>query len=161
MAQTHYTNTLPLESMLMEYHLVSVLGVGGFGITYLARDTLLEKDVAIKEYFPAGDVARVEGGTVTLTNTQRTDQYQWGLDHFLKEARTLAGFNHPHIVRVKRFFKAHGTGYMVMDYEEGESLKTYLEKHPFPSETTLKSLLALLLDGIGKVHEKGFLHRDI
>lgn len=161
MAQTQYTNTLPLESMLMEYHLVSVLGVGGFGITYLARDTLLEKDVAIKEYFPAGDVARVEGGTVSLTNTQRTDQYQWGLDHFLKEARTLAGFNHPHIVRVKRFFKAHGTGYMVMDYEEGESLKTYLEKHPFPSETTLKSLLALLLDGIEKVHEKGFLHRDI
>ena len=161
MAQTSYTNTLPLDSMLMEYHLISVLGVGGFGITYLARDTLLEKDVAIKEYFPAGDVARVEGGTVTLTNTQRTDQYQWGLDHFLKEARTLAGFNHPHIVRVKRYFKAHGTGYMVMDYEDGESLKTYLEKHPFPPEATLKSLLALLLDGIGRVHEKGFLHRDI
>lgn len=161
MVQTPYTNTLPLESMLMEYHLVSVLGVGGFGITYLARDTLLEKDVAIKEFFPAGEVARVEGGTVSLTNTQRTEEYQWGLDHFLKEARTLAGFNHPHIVRVKRFFKAHGTGYMVMDYEEGESLKTYLQKHPFPSEAKLKSMLALLLDGIGKVHEKGFLHRDI
>jgi class 3 adenylate cyclase len=147
--------------MLMEYRLVSVLGVGGFGITYLARDTLLEKDVAIKEYFPAADVARVEGGTVTLTNTQRTDAYQGGLDRFLKEARTLAGFSHPHIVRVKRFFKAHGTGYMVMDYEEGESLKTYLEKHPFPPEATVKSLLALILDGIGRVHEVGFLHRDI
>ena len=161
MVQTQYTNTLPLDSMLMEYHLISVLGVGGFGITYLARDTLLEKDVAIKEYFPAADVARVEGGTVTLTNTQRTDEYQSGLDGFLKEARTLAGFSHPQIVRVNRFFKAHGTGYMVMDYEEGESLKTYLEKNPFPPERVIKSLLALLLDGVGKVHEVGFLHRDI
>ena len=161
MAQTQYTNTLPLDSMLMEYHLVSVLGVGGFGITYLARDTLLEKNVAIKEYFPSADVARMEGGTVSLTNTQRTEEYQGGLDRFLKEARTLAGFSHPHIVRVKRYFKAHGTGYMVMDYEEGETLKTYLEKYPFPSEATIKSLLALLLDGIGKVHEVGFLHRDI
>ena len=161
MAQTQYTNTLPLDSMLMEYKLVSILGVGGFGITYLARDTHLEKDVAIKEYFPAADVARVEGGTVTLTNTQRTEDYQSGLDRFLKEARTLAGFSHPHIVRVNRYFKAHGTGYMVMDYEEGESLKTYLEKFPFPPEETIKSQLALLLDGIGKVHATGFLHRDI
>jgi len=161
MAQSPYTNTLPLDSMLMEYKLVSVLGVGGFGITYLARDTHLEKDVAIKEYFPAADVARVEGGTVTLTNTQRTEDYQTGLDRFLKEARTLAGFSHPHIVRVNRFFKAHGTGYMVMDYEEGESLKTYLDKHPFPPEETIKGQLALLLDGLAKVHDTGFLHRDI
>ncbi len=161
MTQAQYTNTLPLDSMLMEYQLVSVLGVGGFGITYLARDTLLEKDVAIKEYFPAGDVARADGATVTLTNTQRTEEFQYGLDRFLKEARTLAGFSHPHIVRVNRYFKAHGTGYMVMDYEEGESLKTYLEKHPFPAEEVIKQQLALLLDGIGKVHATGFLHRDI
>ena len=145
----------------MEYKLVSVLGVGGFGITYLARDTLLEKDVAIKEYFPSADVARVDGGAVTLTNTQRTEEYQGGLESFLKEARTLAGFSHPHIVRVNRYFKANGTGYMVMDYEEGETLKTYLDKHPFPSEASIKSLLAQLLDGIGKIHAVGFLHRDI
>ncbi len=147
--------------MLMEYRLTSVLGVGGFGITYLAHDTLLDQDVAIKEYFPSGDVARAQGGTVSMTNTQRTEDYQSGLDRFLTEARTLAGFNHPHIIRVKRFFKAHGTGYMVMDYEDGESLKVYLQKNPFPSEDTLKSLLALLLDGIAIVHNSGFLHRDI
>ena len=161
MAQPQYTNTLPLDSMLMEYHLISVLGVGGFGITYLAHDTHLDQDVAIKEYFPASDVARADGGTVTLTNTQRTDDYQTGLDRFLTEARTLAGFNHPHIIRVKRFFKAHGTGYMVMDYENGESLKVYLQKNPFPPEAALKSLLGLLLDGIVQVHKVGFLHRDI
>ena len=161
MAHTTYTNTLPLESMLMEYQLVSVLGVGGFGITYLARDTHLEKDVAIKEYFPAADVARTDGATVTLTNTQRTDEFQAGLDRFLKEARTLAGFSHPNIVRVNRYFKAHGTGYMVMDYEEGQSLKEWLNVHPFPAEEVIKGFLAPLLDGIAKVHATGFLHRDI
>jgi serine/threonine protein kinase len=162
MAQDNpYTNTLPVGSMLMEYQLVSVLGVGGFGITYLARDTHLEKDVAIKEYYPASDVSRVEGGTVMLTNTQRTEDYQSGLDGFLKEARTLAGFSHPHIVRVNRYFKAHGTGYMVMDYEEGESLREFLAKTPQPPETAVRDFLALLLDGIEKVHAAGFLHRDI
>jgi len=161
MAQTQYTNTLPLDSMLMEYKLTAILGVGGFGITYLARDTHLEKDVAIKEYFPASDVARVDGTTVAITNTERTDEYQAGLDRFLKEARTLAGFSHPNIIRVNRYFKAHGTGYMVMDYEEGESLKTWLEKHPLPSEAEIKALLAPILNGLAKVHDAGFLHRDI
>jgi serine/threonine protein kinase len=161
MSHGQYTNTLPIGHVLMEYELVSVLGVGGFGITYLARDTLLEKHVAIKEYFPAADVARGGGMTVTVTNTQRTNEYQTGLDRFLQEARTLAGFAHPNIVRVNRYFKANGTGYMVMDYEEGETLKTYLDKHPSPSEAAIKSILLPLLDGIGKVHQTGFLHRDI
>ena len=145
----------------MEYELVSVLGVGGFGITYHARDSMLQKDVAIKEYFPSADVARLDGGAVTLTNTQRTEEYQAGLDSFLQEARTLAGFSHPNIVRVNRYFKANGTGYMVMEYEEGETLNTYLQKNPLPSEQTIKALLVKLIDGIGKVHRAGFLHRDI
>jgi serine/threonine protein kinase len=161
MADTQYTNTLPLDSMLMEYRLIAVLGVGGFGITYQGRDTLLEKDVAIKEYFPGADVARLAGGSVTLTNTQRNEEYSAGLDSFLQEARTLAGFSHPNIIRVNRYFKANGTGYMVMDYEEGETLNTYFQKNPLPPESKLKSLLGMLLDGLGKVHKTGFLHRDI
>ena len=145
----------------MEYHLVSILGVGSFGITYLARDTELDKDVAIKEYFPSADVARLDGNTVTVTNTQRTEEFQAGLNSFVNEARTLAGFSHPHIVRVNRYFKANGTGYMVMDYEEGETLKVYLDKNPFPPEAQLRKLIGLLMDGVGKVHKAGFLHRDI
>jgi serine/threonine protein kinase len=159
--QESYTNVLTMDSMLMEYRLTSVLGVGGFGITYLARDTHLEKDVAIKEYFPSGQVARSGDGSVTVTTSQAANEYQWGLDRFLKEARTLAGFSHPHIVRVNRYFAANGTGYMVMDYEEGESLKSYLQHHPSPAENVLKALIAPLLDGIEKVHATGFLHRDI
>ena len=156
-----YPNALSEGAMLNEYRIVDVLGVGGFGITYLARDTLLEKDVAIKEYFPGGVVSRRPEGTVTMSGPHVADEYNSGLDRFLKEARTLASFSHPHIVRVLRFFQLHGTGYMVMDYERGVSLRTWLKERPQPEEETLLALVAPLLDGIEKVHGTGFLHRDI
>jgi len=160
-AAPQYPNALPLGTMLMEYRLESVLGVGGFGITYLARDTLLEKLVAIKEYFPSAAVSRGTNLTVTMSAPGMEAEYELGLERFLKEARTLAGFSHPHIVRVNRYFKSHGTGYMVMDYEDGESLKAWLRKSPQPPADVLKGLIAPLLEGIEKVHEVGFLHRDI
>ena len=120
--QTEYPNALPVGATLMEYRLEAVLGVGGFGITYLARDTLLEKSVAIKEYFPGGSVSRRDDGEVTLTTPDMASEYEVGLERFLKEARTLAGFSHPNIVRVNRYFKSLGTGYMVMDYEDRKSV---------------------------------------
>jgi serine/threonine protein kinase len=87
--------------------------------------------------------------------------YRWGLDRFLLEARTLAKFSHPGIVRVLRYFEAHATAYMVMDYERGESLKAVLAKRATLAEPELKSILATLLDGLAAVHAAGFLHRDI
>src|SRR5688572_19702565 len=147
--------------MLMEYRLENVLGVGGFGITYLAHDTLLEKDVAIKEYFPSTSVSRGADKSVTLTGPDMAEEYETGLDRFLKEARTLAGFSHSNIVRVNRYFKSNGTGYMVMEYEDGESLKAWLKRNPQPPIDSIKALLGPLLDGIEKVHQAGFLHRDI
>jgi class 3 adenylate cyclase len=156
-----YPNALPMGSMLMEYRLENVLGVGGFGITYLAHDTLLEKDVAIKEYFPSSAVSRGSDKSVTLTGPDMAEEYETGLDRFLKEARTLAGFSHSNIVRVNRYFKANGTGYMVMEYEDGESLKAWLKRNPQPPIDSIKALLGPLLDGIAKVHQAGFLHRDI
>jgi len=161
MAQTTHQNALPLNSMLMEYRLQSVLGAGGFGITYLAHDTNLQKDVAIKEYLPGAVAVRGSGGTVLPTTSGLEKDYRWGLDRFIQEARTLAKFSHPHIVRVNRFFEANGTGYMVMDYEAGEPLKAWLQRNPFPPEPALRAMLAPLLDGLEKVHAAGFLHRDI
>jgi serine/threonine protein kinase len=160
MAQPTHQNALPLGSMLMEYRLVSVLGAGGFGITYLARDLNLEKDVAIKEYLPSAFATR-SGTTVVPTSTSAEHDYKWGLDRFIQEARTLAKFSHPHIVRVNRFFESHGTGYMVMDYEAGVPLKAWLQKHQPASEALLKAIMMPLLDGLEKVHAAGFLHRDI
>jgi serine/threonine protein kinase len=156
-----YPNALGMGAMLMEYRISEVLGVGGFGITYRAQDTLLEKDVAIKEYFPNGVVQRREEGSVTLTGPHVDAEYLGGLERFLKEARTLATFGHPNIVRVLRYFKANDTGYMVMDYERGSSLREWLQANPQPEEESLLALVAPLLDGIEKVHAAGFLHRDI
>src|SRR5690242_3918202 len=161
MSQPTHHNALPAGSMLMEYRLASVLGAGGFGITYLARDTNLEKDVAIKEYLPGSVAVRAPDQSVQPTNPSLQNDYKWGLDRFIQESPTLAKFGHPNIVRVNRFFEANGTGYMVMDYEDGEPLKSFLKRTPFPPEPELKKLLAPLLDGLEKVHAAGFLHRDI
>jgi serine/threonine protein kinase len=92
---------------------------------------------------------------------EREADYRWGLERFLQEARTLARFEHPNIVRVARYFEANRTAYMVMDYERGEPLKTLLQHRPYPSEDVLKNLLRPLLDGLALVHAAGFLHRDI
>ncbi|MGH8620774.1 MAG: serine/threonine-protein kinase, partial [Burkholderiales bacterium] len=147
--------------MLLEYRLESVLGAGGFGMTYLGRDTHLEKQVAIKEYLPTDLVVRALDGSIMPITGELQAEYQWGLERFLQEARTLAKFSHPHIVRVNRYFQANGTGYMVMDYEQGESLYQMLKRGVQPDEAGLKSILMPLLDGLRAVHAAGFLHLDI
>lgn len=156
-----YRNALELNSTLNEYQLKAVLGVGGFGMTYLGWDTNLEKQVAIKEYLPGDLAVRALDGSVVPVSTDHQHDYQWGLDSFIREARTLARFSHPHIVRVNRYFEANGTGYMVMDYEDGESLSQLLKRTPQPDETELKRIVLPLLDGLAAVHTEKFLHRDI
>ena len=111
----NYRNSLPLNTMLLEYRLDSVLGAGGFGMTYLCTDTNLDKHVAIKEYFPSDLALRALDGSVVPVNTDSDQSYKWGLERFILEARTLSKFSHPHIVRVNRYFEANATGYMVMD----------------------------------------------
>jgi len=156
-----YRNALPMQSMLQEYRIEQVLGTGGFGITYRARDANLDKEVAIKEYLPGDLAMRAPDGKVVAQATQHEAGYQWGLERFLLEARTLAKFSHPHIVRVLRYFEANATAYMVMDYEQGDPLKVLLQHEPRPPEAKLKALVAPLLEGLEAVHAAGFLHRDI
>ena len=150
-----------MQTALHEYRIEQVLGVGGFGITYRARDLNLDKDVAIKEYLPGELAMRAPDGNVVVQSTECEEGYTWGRDRFLLEARTLAKFSHPNIVRVLRYFEANATAYMVMDYEKGEALKAILQQAPRPPESLLKGLLAPLLDGLAAVHAAGFLHRDI
>ncbi|HYX65266.1 MAG TPA: protein kinase [Burkholderiales bacterium] len=151
---------LPLQSTLHEYRIEQVLGVGGFGITYLCHDNHLDKPVALKEYLPGELATRAEGKVVPLS-AEREQDYRWGLERFLLEARTLAKFSHPNIVLVLRYFEANGTAYMVMDYERGEPLKNLLQQAPLPPEALLKKLAAPLLEGLAVVHAGRFLHRDI
>ncbi len=152
---------LPAKTMLLEYRIESILGAGGFGITYLARDTHLDKDVAIKEYLPLDLALRALDGSVVPVNTNAAFNYKSGLDQFLSEARTLARFTHPNIVRVSRYFEENGTAYMVMGYEEGTSLNRFLRKVTRVDERDLKAMVEPLLEGLQEVHGAGFLHRDI
>ena len=161
MPAPHFRNALAMQSMLQEYRVEQVLGAGGFGITYRALDTNLDKEVAIKEYLPGELAMRAPDGNVVPQATTHEAGYKWGLERFLLEARTLAKFSHPHIVRVLRYFEANATAYMVMDYEQGDPLKTVLQLDPQPPEEKLKALLAPLLEGLAAVHATGFLHRDI
>src|SRR3990172_151292 len=151
-AASVYRNALPLQAMLQEYRVEQVLGAGGFGITYRARDTNLDKDVAIKEYLPGELAVRTPDGNVVAQATGHEAGYKWGLERFLLEARTLAKFSHPHIVRVLRYFEANATAYMVMDYEKGEALRMVLLEAPRPPEAKLKELVAPLLAGLAAVH---------
>lgn len=155
-----HRNALPAGAALHEYRVEQLLGAGGFGITYLARDLNLDKLVAIKEYLPSELASRSADGSVHPLSTEREGDYRWGLDRFLQEARTLAKFSHANIVRVLRYFEANATAYMVMEYERGESLKSLFARTP-PNEAVLRRILEPLLDGLAAVHAAGFLHRDI
>ncbi|POZ52300.1 serine/threonine protein kinase [Methylovulum psychrotolerans] len=155
---------LPHRTLLQgQYLLGAVLGKpGGFGITYLAFDTRLETLVAIKEYLPR-DLAGRETGTFTVSPHSQDDGqlFRFGLEQFLSEARTLAKFDHAHVVRVRNVFEENGTAYLVMDYYEGISLAQYLEKKGQLAEQTAVDIMMPILDGLREVHHKGFLHRDI
>ena len=154
-------NALPQGYRLQEYELVRVLGFGGFGMTYLGFDHNLDKPVAIKEYLPSDIAIRTADRSVAAQASEFRGDFQWGLDRFVDEARTLARFDHRHIIKVHRFFEAHGTAYIVMEYAEGETLSAHLERKGSLQEAELKAILYPLLDGLEVVHGADFLHRDI
>lgn len=155
------SHALPCTYMLGEYHLEQVLGCGNFGITYLAFDTLLQRRVAIKEYFPQGLVTRI-GQRVILEQEEMRDLYQFGREAFLSEARLLAKLRHPNIVSVLRYFPANETVYYVMDYVAGETLADHLRRKRQPlDEASAWNLLKQLLSALDILHGKKYLHRDI
>lgn len=158
-----HKSSLQSGYQLAEYTIESVLGHGGFGITYLAHDTTLGAQVAIKEYLPH-EIANRDNKTQVLPNPDReaVRDYQIGLKNFVKEARALARFKHPNIVRVLRFLEANGTAYMVMEYEEGQSLADFLRRNgPRLDEQTLLRVFIPILNGLNAVHEAEMLHLDI
>ncbi len=156
------TNALPIGHILQnEYKIERILGAGGFGITYLARDINLNYLVVIKEFLPQDMAARDQSRINVTPFTKDTKSYDHLLKRFSEEAQLLAKMRHPNIVKVIRFFKANNTAYFVMEYAEGETLKEYLQRHKTLNEEEILAIMMPILEGAKYVHEQGFLHRDI
>ena len=147
---------------MRNYELISVLGHGGFGITYYARDTTLGREVAVKEYLPTSLALRENGTTVVPRSTQLAEDFIWGRERFLEEARILATLEGvPSIVRVYDFLEANGTAYMIMGLARGETLEQRLKRDKQLPAAIIERLLDRLLGGLEEVHKAGFLHRDV
>lgn len=156
---------LPVASILNGKYLVgSALGEGGFGITYIGRDLNLDLKVAIKEYYPSGMVNRNASASrnVTVNMNRDEDTYLKGKKNFLSEARSLAKFaNESSVVMVRDFFEENETAYIVMDYVEGEDLRTYLKRRGPMSYGEAYTMLLPIMGALKKVHAQGLIHRDI
>ena len=158
---TTHRNALIVGQELHWYRIDSVLGKGGFGITYLAYDTNLDRAVAIKEYLPTEFAVRESDQSVHPASQDHAEPFRWGLERFITEAQTLASFDHPNVVRVHSVFESNNTAYMVMQYEQGETLDQRLKRDGTVRESELLEWLPPLLDGLAAVHAAGFIHRDI
>jgi serine/threonine protein kinase len=155
-------DALPTATRLHEFEILSVIGQGGFGIVYLARDLALERHVAIKEYMPSALARRTQAMTVAVRSNRHTETFAAGLRSFINEARLLARFDHPSLLKVHRFWEAHGTAYMVMPYYEGTTLAQRLAQPGGPpDEAWLRALLDPVLDALAQMHAAHCYHRDI
>ena len=160
--RTDTPSALPPGTRLGEFELLSLLGVGGFGIVYLAFDHALEREVAIKEYMPATLAGRTETMHVTLRSHSDAESFALGLKSFVNEAKLLARFDHPSLLKVHRFWEANGTAYMAMPVLRGRNLKEIrAEMGATPDEAWMRRILLPLLGAVEKLHSEDVFHRDI
>jgi serine/threonine protein kinase len=155
-------NALPTGTKLAEYVVRSVIGEGGFGIVYLAYDTFLDREVAIKEYLPGSLAMRGTGLQVDVRQADKRELFIKGMHRFVKEAHILARFRHPALVSVLRFLETNGTAYMVMPFYRGRTLREMV-RNGFRAKTTedLFSILLPVLEGLTQIHSVECYHLDI
>jgi serine/threonine protein kinase len=147
---------------LAEFEVRRVLGSGGFGIVYLAWDHALEREVALKEYMPGTLAGRGAGLQVSVRSSSVADNFALGLRSFVNEARLLARFDHPSLVKVYRFWEDNGTAYMVMPYYVGRTLRQVRQGMVVPpGEAACRRVLDGLLSALEALHREGVYHRDI
>jgi serine/threonine protein kinase len=156
------SNALSVGTRLGEFEVRGLVGEGGFGIVYLAYDHSLDRTIALKEYMPS-QLAQREGGVSVLVKSPRYEEtFALGLRSFVNEAKLLAQFDHPSLVKVYRFWEANGTAYMAMPYYQGDTLKQALRRMGrAPDEPWLTALLVQLLDALEVLHSRQCYHRDI
>ncbi len=156
------SRTLRPGALVADYKIEGILGQGAFGITYLATDTSLNVQVAIKEYFPREFSVRATGNTVRPSGSKDDkDFFEWGRDRFLSEARILARLDHPNIVAVRRLLEANSTAYLVMDYCDGRPLDRIVESDGPLTTDAADKLIWPLVDALEHIHRAGLIHRDV
>ncbi|MFZ9396334.1 MAG: protein kinase domain-containing protein [Erythrobacter sp.] len=165
MSKAYSNRALPAGTVLREWRLEEVLGVGGFGIVYKGRGIYFNELVAIKEYFPSSISERGEDETVVPIDSDAEEVHALGLKKFVEEAKLLWNLStptrHPNIVSVRSLFEIHGTAYMVMDFEDGTALSRILKKGRKFNESSLRSMILPIAEGLERAHRVGVLHRDI
>lgn len=162
MSTSEHFSALTVGARIRDYVIESILGSGGFGITYRATEAITERAVAIKEYLPPALATRDRDGmTVQPVSAGTREDFEWGLARFRQEAKVLIGLKHPNIVPVLSYFEANGTGYLVMEFQAGRSLGQKLGRDGVLTEAQLLPLVGPILSGLEAVHRAGFLHRDI
>ena len=165
MNKAYSNKALPAGTVLREWRLEDVLGVGGFGIVYKARGIYFDELVAIKEYFPSSISERDAEDTVVPIDSDAEEVHALGLKKFVEEAKLLWNLStptrHPNIVSVRSLFEIHGTAYMVMDFEDGTSLSKMVKQGRRFNERSLWSIIQPVAEGLDRAHRVGVLHRDI
>jgi serine/threonine protein kinase len=161
--QRSHAQTLPTGARLRDYEITALVDEGAFSAVYLALDHSLQRKIAIKEYFPAEMASRVSGSAAVQVGSDRQhDAFKAGLKAFVNEARLLARFDHPSLVKVYRFWEENGTAYMVMPFYEGPTLKTALAGlGHVPSEDELRAWLKPVLNAVTVLHEGKTWHEHI
>lgn len=157
----HTPNALPIGARMGEFEIVGLIGEGGFGIVYLAYDHSLHRQVALKEYIPVSLAGRNPDGSVTVRAPEYQEAFAAGRSSFVNEARLLAQFDHPALVKVFRFWQANGTAYMVMPYYVGKTLRQVMQERPTLDEAWIKRFLSPVLDALEVIHRENCFHRDI
>ena len=165
MNKAYSNKALPMGTVLREWRIEEVLGVGGFGIVYRAKGIYFNELVAIKEYFPSSISERDSEDTVVPIDSEAEEVHALGLKKFVEEAKLLWNLStptrHPNIVSVRSLFEIHGTAYMVMDFEDGDSLSKMLKQGRRFNERSLWNILQPIAEGLERAHRVGVLHRDI
>ena len=165
MSKAYSNKALPSGTIIREWRLEDVLGVGGFGIVYKGRGIYFGELVAIKEYFPSAIAERDAEDTVVPIGSDVEEVHALGLKKFVEEAKLLWNLStptrHPNIVSVRSLFEIHGTAYMVMDFEDGISLSKLLKEGRRFNERSLWNIIKPVAEGLDRAHRVGVLHRDI
>lgn len=156
------SSALPVGARLGEFEITGVIGEGGFGIVYSARDSSLDRIVAVKEYLPAAFAGRTSAGSVQVRSQEHNKTFNAGLSSFINEAKMLARFSHPGLVEVFRFWEANGTAYMAMRYYRGVTLREVLRTTPqVVTEQWLCETLDPVLLALQELHNERCYHRDV